>query len=53
MLIALIGAWSFEDIADGYWDRRWIFMPPLVVLVAAVQAFRKWRFERLRPGSSR
>lgn len=52
-LIALIGAWSFEYIADGYWDRRWIFMPPLVVLVAAVQAFRKWRFERLRPGSSR
>jgi hypothetical protein len=46
---ALIGAGSYTYIADGAWDRRWIFVPPLVVLVTAVQAFRKWRFERRHP----
>lgn len=44
-LTALAGASSYIYIAHGHWDRRWIFVPPLVVLVAAVQAFRKWRFE--------
>jgi hypothetical protein len=48
-LIALVGAGSYSYIADGHWDRRWIFVPPVIVLVAAVQAFRKWRFERLHP----
>jgi hypothetical protein len=48
-LIALVGGGSYSYIADGHWDRRWIFVPPLVVLAAAVQAFRKWRFERRHP----
>jgi hypothetical protein len=48
-LTGLVGAWSYEYIARGDWDRRWIFMPPLIVAVAAVQAFRKWRFARLYP----
>jgi len=48
-LIALVGGASYEYIADGHWDPRWIVVPVAVVLVAAVQAFRKWRFERLHP----
>jgi hypothetical protein len=48
-LIALVGGGSYTYITDGHWDRRWMFVPPLVVLVTAVQAFRKWRFERLHP----
>src|SRR4051794_38933533 len=44
-LTALIGAGSYTYIAHGDWDRRWVVVPPFVVLVAAVQAFRKWRFE--------
>jgi hypothetical protein len=48
-LVAMIGAASYKYLADGDWDRHWIFMPPLVVSVAAMQAFRKWRFERRHP----
>ena len=48
--VAAIGVGSFDYIADGYWDRQWAFVPPLLVSVAAVQAFRKWRFERRHPG---
>ena len=51
-LIALVGGGSYRFILDGYWDRRWFFMPPLIVSVVAVQAFRKWRFERLHPDLS-
>ena len=45
-LIALVGGGSVEYIIDGHWDRRWLFVPPTIVLITAVQAFRKWRFER-------
>ena len=52
-LIALVGGVSYgrtaDYIAEGYLDRRWIFLPPLLVLAATVQVFRKWRFERLYP----
>jgi hypothetical protein len=45
--VALVGGASYAYIARGEWDRRWMVIPPLIVLFAAVQAFRKWRFERL------
>ena len=48
-ITALLGAWSYEYIAKGEWDRHWVFMPPLIVTLAVVQAFRKWRFERAHP----
>ncbi|WP_028969392.1 hypothetical protein [Sphingomonas sp. URHD0057] len=49
--VALVGAASVIHTINGHWDRRWIVLPPLIVLFAAVQAFRKWRFESEHPDS--
>lgn len=43
--IALVGGGSYQYIAHDHWDRRWIFVPILLVAAPAVQAFRKWRVE--------
>ena len=56
-LIAMLAfLWPITSAEGGYLkhggDRRWILVSALVVLLAAVQAFRKWRFERRHPDLS-
>ena len=48
LLLARI-AWK-EDIFSG-WNRLWLVFAAGMVLLAAIQAFRKWRFERTNAGA--
>ena len=47
--LAMIGGASALNIAGRALDPRWMVVPALIVLVATVQIFRKWRFERRHP----
>lgn len=44
LVIPLIGS-SRQDVFSG-WNRLWLVFGGAVVLLATIQAFRKWRFER-------
>lgn len=43
-VLAVVRAAAREDVLSG-WHRLWLLFGAAMVLLAAVQAFRKWRFE--------
>ena len=50
-LIAFVSGGSYIYIQKGDWDRHWLFVPILGVLLPAIQAFRKFCFELRQQGT--